>query len=214
MRAIQALCEEHRALREVLDALELVLDCQRCDDCLDTEFALDVIEWLERFADGLHQDREELGLFPRLERRSPEEAQKVLSGLVLWHGHERERLGQMRERIEGAAYGDPWSRDVFTVAARAYIALQRQHMDLEDAQILPLARKVLTPEDDALVLAVYEHLERRHLQAGERSPIERANRLSASAARKVLDRQPSLLSAPAEVQRGSRSEGVTVVRLP
>lgn len=205
MRAIQTLCEEHQALRAVLDALQLVLDCQRRDDRLDAEVALEALEWFERFADGLHQDREELGLFPRLEKRAPERAQKVLRGLMQWHAHERERLEQMRAQIEGAAYGDPWSRDVFTAAARAYIEIQRQHSQLEDAQILPLAREVLTPEDDEIILAEYARLEQRHLRAGERTPIERAHQLVASAVRHVLERQPSLLPGPTVDSRGSRS---------
>lgn len=104
MRAIRILQEEHRALREVLDALELVLDGQRADDRLDGELALDALEWFERFADGLHQDREELGLFPRLMARAPGKTRRILEDLMRWHAHERTRLAEMRARIEGAAY--------------------------------------------------------------------------------------------------------------
>ena len=44
MRAIQTLCDEHQALREVLDALELVLESQRSDDYLQAELALEALE--------------------------------------------------------------------------------------------------------------------------------------------------------------------------
>jgi hemerythrin-like domain-containing protein len=202
MRAIQTLCEEHRALRDVLDALELILDCQRDDDHLEAAFALDALEWLERFADGLHQDREERGLIPRLEQRAPERAESVLSGLMRWHAHERERLEGMRAQIEGAAYGDAWSRDSFTAAARAYIEIQRQHMDFEDAQLLPFASEVLTPEDDGIILAEYERLELRYLRAGEPTTAERAERLIACAAQRALECQPSLVPRPATGSRG------------
>ncbi len=203
MRAIQTLCAEHEALRDVLDALELVLDCQRGDDRLDAELALEALEWFERFADGLHQDREELALFPRLEQRAPERTRQLLRGLVQWHARERERLEEMRSRIEGAGYGDALSRDVFTAAARAYIELQREHSKLEDAQILPLARAVLTPSDDEIILAEYARLEQLHLRAGECTPIERAHQFVASSVRRALERQPSLLSRPAGDRRGS-----------
>lgn len=192
MRAIRTLCEEHQALRDVLDALELLLDGQRDDDRLDVELALEALEWFERFADGLHQDREEIALFPRLAERAPERAQEVLRGLMRWHADERARLEQMRAVIEGAGYGDACSRDTFTVAARAYIEIQRQHADVEDAWLLPLARQVLTPDDDRVIEAAYERLERRYLPAGEPMPAERARRIATSAAHRALERQRSL----------------------
>jgi len=206
MRAIRTLCDEHQALRDVLDALELVLDCQRVDDRLDVELALEALEWFERFADGLHQDREELALFPRLVERAPAEAQGVLRGLMCWHADERVRLGQMRAWIEGVGYGDACSRDSFTVAARAYIEIQRQHADIEDAQLLPLARQVLTPDDDRLLEAEYARLELRHLRAGEPTPAERAERLAASAAHRALERQRSLLSSPGQDATADRAD--------
>ncbi|MBL8861128.1 MAG: hemerythrin domain-containing protein [Planctomycetes bacterium] len=195
MRSIQTVCEEHRALREVLDALELILRCQRADDRLDADLALEALEWLERFSDGLHQDREELGLFPALLLRAPDRTREVLASLLRWHADERARILEMRARIEGAAYGDACSRDAFTCAALEYIELQRRHSQVEDAQILPLAREVLLPEDDARILAEYQRIEQRHLRPGEPAPSERSRELVASAAHRVLERQASLLPA-------------------
>ncbi len=212
MRAIQILCEEHQALREVLDALELVLVCQRTDDRLDGELALEALEWFERFADGLHQDREEFGLFPRLQARAPERTRSILDELMRWHACERARLEQMRAQIEGAAYGDAWSRDTFTTAARAYIEVQRAHSDLEDAQLLPLARRMLTPEDDELILAVYERLERRHLRVGEPTPAERAQRIVAAAVHRALEKAPSLLPHSAGNPSRDRSDVLASVK--
>jgi hemerythrin-like domain-containing protein len=203
MRAIQTLCDEHGALRQVLDALELVLDCQRRDDHLETSFAIESLEWLERFADGLHQDREEFGLFPRLEQRAPARTRDLLSGLVRWHATERDRLQQMRAQIEGAAYGDPLSRDSFTVAARAYIEFQRRHSAFEDSEILPLARAVLTPEDDAIITAEYSRLEQLHLRSGELHPTELARQIITRTKEWVLEQQPSLSSNPVARSRVS-----------
>jgi hemerythrin-like domain-containing protein len=192
MRAIQILCEEHDTLRKVLDALERMLDCQSSTDRIEADIALDALAWFERFADGLHQDREEQGLLPRLQQRAPERVQTVLTDMQCWHGRERERLEQMRSQIEGAAYGDPWSRDTFATAARAYIAIQRQHSGIEEVRLLPLAREVLTPEDDAWILAEYERLEQVALRAGEPTPAEHAQRIIRSASERVLECQPSL----------------------
>ncbi len=202
MRAIRILHDEHRALREVLEALELVLDDQRVDDRLDGELALEALEWFERFADGLHQDREELGLFPRLLARAPRRTRRILDELMRWHAHERTRLAEMRARIEGAAYGEAWSRDAFTVAARAYIEVQRAHADLEDARLLPLARCVLEPGDDELVLAEYARLERLHLRVGEPTPVECAHRIVVAARRRMLAQAPSLVSSRARPPSG------------
>lgn len=195
MRAIRTLCEEHQALREVLCALERILDCQLEHDRLEADLALDVLQWLERCIDGLHQDREELGLFPRLVERASDPAREVLGELMRWHEEERRRLGEMRERIEGAAYGDGFCRDAFTVAARAYIEIQRRHSTVEDARLLPLAERVLTPGDDALILAEYERLERHHLRAGSGSALEQAQSLVERVAERVMELHPDVIPA-------------------
>lgn len=206
MRAIQKLIEEHQALRRVLDALELVLDCQRDCDRLDADLALEAIEWLERFGDGLHQDREELGLFPRLVLRAPQQAKPMLEALMRWHAEERERLEEMRARIEGAAYGDPLSRDAFTVAARSYIDIQRGHSEIEDRRLLPLAAEVLTPADDQAIAAEYERLEVQYLGREVSRPLERARDLAVRALGRALDREsdrllPSLANGPAQTDQ-------------
>lgn len=189
MRAIRILCDEHAALREVLSDLELVLDAQLDDDRLEADLALDALEWLERFADGLHQDREEMAIFPCLARRAGSDASHLIDELNAWHAEERRRLDEMRARIEGAAYGDPLSRDSFTVAARAYIDLQRRHADIEDERLVPLARSMLTAADDRVLLREYARLERRHTRPGEARPEERVRDLSARVGRRMFERR-------------------------
>lgn len=193
MRAIQILSEEHRALNEVLDALQVVLDCQHRDDCLEADLALEALEWLERFTDGLHQEREEIALLPLMMTHAPEETQSVLAELKIWHRRERDRLEHMRKQMEGAAYGDQSSRDAFAVAARDYIEIQRRHSELEEAQLLPLAMEVLMPKDDEIMLEEFVRIEGHYLGKGELEPVERAHDLVARALRRMLDRQPSML---------------------
>jgi len=143
----------------------------------------DALRWFDRFIDGWRQDREELGLFPRLEPRPPDRGHSVLSELMHWHGHERKRFDEMSAQIEGAAYGDALSPDLFTCAARADIDLRRKHSQVEDQRLPPLAQAVLTPEDDALILAEYGRLERRHVRPREPKGVERAQKPLAHAAR-------------------------------
>lgn len=208
MRAIEVVCGEHRALRAVLDTLELVLECQRRDDRLDPELALETLQWFGQYADELHQDREESGLFPHLALRAPARARLVVGEWMRWHAEERTRLAEMRGRIEGAADGDARSRDSFTVSARAYSEIQRHHADFEDARILPLARQVPLPEDDAPILAEYERLERLHLRDGESSPCTRALELATASARLVPRRQATLApGSPEGSARGSKARG-------
>lgn len=205
MRAIEVLREEHRVLRDVLGALELVLDRQSETDTLEADLALEALEWCERFADGLHQDREELGLFPVLDRRAPAGVKLLIQGLETWHARERVLLARMRCHIEGAAYDDPPSRDAFTVAARAYVECQRRHAEIEDVLVLPVAEAVLDPADDSVICTAYQEIEPRHVRPDEPDPLARARRLVVASLRRSGRRRLDRVLVPFEGGHASPS---------
>ena len=170
MRAVQVLEEEHRLLRRALECFEVLLEETVQGVELDGEAAATALEFLERFADGCHQDKEEDFLFPKLLSSTSGEVQERVRGLLGVHEHERELLGELRAHFEGAAYGEPGSLSAFVCAGRRYVELQRAHAESEDRELFPLAREVLGAEDDGPLLGGFARLDARYLAGGRAGP--------------------------------------------
>ncbi|MBI5432700.1 MAG: hemerythrin domain-containing protein [Planctomycetes bacterium] len=159
MRSIEIIREEHRVLRGVLDCFESVLDCASRDSGPNMEISGEVLGWFERFADGVHQNKEELGLFPRMIAAAPEISRAVLKELMWLHAEERCRLVALRVGFASARGTEAWERGRFLAAARAYVEFQRHHALLEDEVILPRACEVLDQAVDDEILRTYAQIE-------------------------------------------------------
>ena len=120
MWAVETLAEEHRAIAFVLASLEQLLQETLNTDSLDVEAAVEILEYLERVADGSHQDKEEQVLFPKLLERTSAGARRSVAQLLRDHVHGRRVLEELRANLEGAAYGDALSRDSFVFHGHAY----------------------------------------------------------------------------------------------
>lgn len=162
MKTLQALSRDHRILRDLLDRMELELDLCVAHGDLDVECVDRLVDFFEHQVDGLHQDKEERVLLPRLLRRAPPADAPTLRVLAHDHALERRCLDAMRRQIEGAAYGDLGSLAAFVRAGRAYVEHQRRHSDWEQRAIFPLAGRLLNERDDRAMLAGLRRLEQRH----------------------------------------------------
>ena len=92
-----------------------------------------------------HHDDEERNLFPLLELAGAPGACDLIETLTLEHDELAllwRRLRADLQRIERGAEGV-----LDEVLARRFIALNRSHLEFEDSQILPLARRLLGPAE-------------------------------------------------------------------
>jgi hemerythrin-like domain-containing protein len=160
MRAIEILTEEHELLRRLLEGLEELVDEATHADRFDAETTAEVLTALARFGDGCHQDKEETCLFRTLLVHECEEVRETVRGLLDVHEDERRLLEELRECFEAAAYGDPWSRDLFVDRCRAYVDLQRRHASAEDEELFPLAEERLDERRDAAIVHGFEVIDR------------------------------------------------------
>jgi hemerythrin-like domain-containing protein len=168
MQAIKILTEEHRLLSKVLTCLERLLQDAARSDRLDGDSALRILQFLERFADGSHQDKEEEVLFPLLLRRAPRDTRRIVQALLAEHEKERRLFAELRGNLEGAAYGEPLCLDTFVVLAQKYVAIQRKHAAWEDERLLPLAEELLDEHDDSRMLAGFRRIEALQPGGGSR----------------------------------------------
>ena len=108
-----------------------------------------ILEYLETKL-PLHVLDEECDFFPLLRRRAqPDDEFEVLLRLLqdehaVNKEYYRNVLGPLREIAAGKKPADPRA---FSHWARAFSIFERRHMAWENGTIIPLARKILTPED-------------------------------------------------------------------
>jgi hemerythrin-like domain-containing protein len=160
MWSIDVLREEHRWILVMLACLERVLADSERRGHLEADGASELLSLLTRFVDGLHQEREERHLFPRILLRARSVVERVEIGRLCGaHEEERRALGRMGRELLGAIYGDPRSLADFRREARRYVQLQRAHLAHENRDVLPLAEFLLTPEDDRVIVQGYSDLE-------------------------------------------------------
>ncbi len=156
MRAtLRILRDEHSALASLLRTLLLVLAESRSRGT-DPDFAVlrAMLFYVAEFPEKRHHRKESDLLFPKLRARTP------LSRVLLDHLDEDHVRGEAKIReLEHALsafefLGDS-RREAFETAARQYVDFYMTHMTLEEREILPLAERVLTPQDwDELDIAM------------------------------------------------------------
>jgi len=162
MNASDVLRGEHSLFARLLDGLELLTGTDRVCGNFEVELINGLIDFFARFVDGLHQDKEERVLFPRLVMRIGRLEVPEVERLADSHRRERRLLGQMRFQVWESGGERPGDVDLFATRARAYLRLQRRHIQEENTRLLPMTEQVLTPDDEAAVRAGFRRLEHEH----------------------------------------------------
>lgn len=153
--ALQVIRDEHASLAAMLRTVSLLLVQHRRDGTTPDFRALRaMLFYITEFPERLHHAKESTLLFPLLRVRSPH-GHRVLDRLDREHG-EGERATRELEHalVAFEMMGNP-RRDAFEQAAQAYVEFYLAHMRLEEQEVLPLAQRVLTASDWALLDAAF-----------------------------------------------------------
>jgi hemerythrin-like domain-containing protein len=146
MHPIEQLRDEHRAIRKVLDALELRIE--ELDGAPFPRAFFDrAVDFLTVFADGFHRHREERGLFPLLESRGVARHGAAIGACLGDHDFGRIFLNGIRENLDAAEGGSPGALAAIRDCAGSYIDILRAHIRREDEVLFPIAEKALTAND-------------------------------------------------------------------
>lgn len=105
-----------------------------------------IIYYIRMYPDRVHHPKEEECLFPILLKKCPD----VLDLIEKLKGQHAEGAGRIRELTEAlnAFSASPDNaRDRLMNAASAFVTFQRDHIGLEERELLPKAVEVLSSED-------------------------------------------------------------------
>jgi hemerythrin-like domain-containing protein len=137
---------EHFRQRELCNLLEGMARADRLDRGLATE----IVTFL-RHDLVLHVQDEEEDLYPMMRRRCPpeDEIERVFTALTAEHAGGRQLAERMSAGLEAALReGQPIAAQAELREAMVEFAhSERRHLALENAVVLPLARRRLTPKD-------------------------------------------------------------------
>lgn len=158
--------EEHEVIQHLLHVLSAMAKRLVRGETVvraDVDDALDVVV---NFADKCHHAKEEKALFPVLARASPQEGAPLVRVLESEHDEARELVASLRRLAPLVEKGDPAARRDFVTTARSYVQLLSDHIDRENAALLPLTETAVSPEERASLAAEFERIEREETGAG------------------------------------------------
>ncbi len=145
--AIRVIKTEHINVWRILNTLEELLDeAVRRGTRPDARVIGEILLYLETYADRVHHPKEDDYLFKALRERSPE-AMEVIDELERQHAEGGPQLERVWEALRFCEEQFPEGLERLRSEVDAYIRFQRDHINLEESRILPLARRSLTDAD-------------------------------------------------------------------
>ena len=115
------------------------------------ELMQDAVHYLQHFADRFHHPREDVA-FARVAERDPD-LKLTVNRLLQEHRVIKVAGDTLLNYLENILEDAVMQRATVEAAAATYLIYYRHHLATEEAQIMPLAEKLLTPDDWAAVAA-------------------------------------------------------------
>ncbi len=112
------------------------------------------LDFLLEFGDKLHNQKEEQHLFPRMEACGIPRDAGPIGVMLMEHAAERDLLRQLLAEAPKLAATPPAERESFRVRALEYLRIRAEHIWKENDILYKMALQVLTPQDQAELLAL------------------------------------------------------------
>jgi len=160
---IEILRREHRVIEGALRTLDGICGKLQRGSEVPTETLLQLIDFIRTYADGFHHRKEELYLFPALEKNGvPRDGGSI--GLML-EEHEvgRAFIAELTDAAQGYKAGDPRTVRRFVLGAWRYMELLTMHIHKEENVLFVIADEVL---DDEALASLSEAFEMEDVRFG------------------------------------------------
>lgn len=144
---IRIIREEHAALSAMLRSILLLLEHDRRRGTLpDFATLRAMLFYVDEFPEQRHHRKESELLFPKLRARTPL-SRDLLDRLDADHARGERLIRELEHALLGFEMMGERRRAAFEQAAQRYVDFYMGHMALEEQHVLPLAERVLKPED-------------------------------------------------------------------
>lgn len=139
--------QEHAALSAVLRSMVRLLEQHRKKNTLpDFATLRAMLFYVDEFPEKRHHRKETELLFPKLRARTPI-SRDLLDKLDRDHARGERRIRDVEHALLAFEMLGESRRETFERTVGEYVDFYLGHMALEEREILPLAERVLTPDD-------------------------------------------------------------------
>lgn len=153
--ASQELVNEHNAIQQVLNALEIICHKITSENVYDKQDLGNILEFLKTFADKCHHGKEEGLLFPALEEAGIKNESGPIGVMLSEHVMGRGFIRQMDEALNS----NPLNTAGFVDASENYINLLRAHILKENQILFPMGDRILDESKQNELLKKFEEFE-------------------------------------------------------
>ncbi len=172
MNALEVLGLEHRRIEQMLGALDL-LGARIESGRGVPDFADDLLDFFQLYADARHHAKEEERLFPILAAHGFAPAHGIVDAMRHQHEMGRIHVRDMRVQLRRIRAGDQQAAIAFGSSAHTYAELLRVHIQIEDTDVYPVAAEKMTPEEEAALAATFTALDGSDTAAEEQARWDR-----------------------------------------
>lgn len=156
MRPTDVLRGEHEHILRACAVLDAMAERVESGEQVSGPDAAAIVDFVRRYADGLHHSKEERVLFPALERAGMPRQSGPIAVMLLEHERGRDHLAMMHAALPSMESAEnPVARESFAEGARGFAALLTQHIAKENNILFAMADRMLSAEDDAALLEAY-----------------------------------------------------------
>lgn len=152
---LDKLHQDHINASKLLDRYEEQLEKVKQGDSPDYMIMRDIMRYMNGYPDIIHHPLEEV-IFEKLEEKNNELAGKI-GKLYREHSEIDDAGDNLYEILSKITAGEVTSLDVLRENSEKYLELMRSHMDMEESEIFPKIRELLTENDwETIDLALAE----------------------------------------------------------
>lgn len=142
-RPTHTLKHEHRIIEQALHALEGICTRLNLGEQVPIEALIDTLDFVQIYADRFHHEKEELHLFPAMQKTGMQVEGGPLGFLKQEHQTERQLLIELGVAITDYRQGKEEAKRKISEIARNYSQHLLSHMRREDAILFMLAEEML-----------------------------------------------------------------------
>ena len=151
------LINEHKAIQIALNILEKIQERLENNGEADYKDIISLLELLKEFADKCHHGKEELFLFPALEKAGVMKEGGPIGKMLMEHTKGRELIKKMQESI----LNDKVNKTAFITAALEYVRHMRAHIEKENTVLFPMIDTRMSASEQKELFENFENHEEK-----------------------------------------------------
>lgn len=141
---VARLSEDHRNFSKVLKVLIWQIELMKADDEPDYLLLKDCLDYFSEYSDVIHHPGEDI-VFEQLIDMD-ESLRPIIDTLTRDHSLLKLVTRDLTEQLDVIGTNAIIGKEALRKRLEEYVTLQQGHMDMEESQVYPKLRKLITPE--------------------------------------------------------------------